>query len=107
MVYCLVQQWPWSSTMWGLLRNAEELKNLERLLRQLICLWSFDTRQDAQVLRTLPEELRTWKELEQHEELAMRALQNWAVRALLRCLAVRALKQKHWACVRPSWPWPS
>ena len=76
--------------MWGLLRNAKELKNLQRLLRKLICLWSFDTRRYAQVLRTLPEELRTLEELEQHEEFAVRALQSWAVRALLRCLAVRA-----------------
>ena len=61
--------------MWGLLRNAEELKNLQRLLRQLICLWSFDTRRYAQVLRTLPEELRVLEleELGQLEELAMRA----------------------------------
>ena len=58
------------------MRNAEELKNLQRLLRQLICLWSFDTRRDAQVLRTLPEELRALEELEQHEEFAVRALQN-------------------------------
>ena len=76
--------------MWALLRNAKELKILQRLLRQLICMWSFDTRRYAQVLRTLPEELRTLEELEQHEGFAERALQNWVVRALLRSLAVRA-----------------
>ena len=82
------------------MRNAEELKNLERLLRQLICLWSFDTRQDAQVLRTLSEQLRTLEELrilreqEQHEELT--------VRALLRSLALRALLVTHLACAHAS-----
>ena len=78
------------------MRNLEELKNLQKLLRQLICPRSFDTRRDAQVLRTLPEEQRVLQleELEQLEEytarawmsLAMRALPNLAVRALLRKL---------------------
>ena len=78
------------------MRNAEELKNLLRLLRQLICLWSFDTRRYAQVLRTLPKELRVLKleELGQLEELAVRGLKSWAM---------RALKQRHWACVQASW----
>ena len=35
-------------------------------------------------LKTLAEELRTLEEQEQFEELAMRALKNLAVRALLR-----------------------
>ena len=46
--------------------------------------------------------LRIWKEqprtlaeeLEQSEELAVRALKNLALRALLRSLAVRALRKK-------------
>ena len=37
-------------------------------------------------LRTLGEELRTLEEQEQHERLAVRALQNLAVRALLRTM---------------------
>ena len=49
----------------------DELKNLLKLLRQLICQWSFGTWRDAQVLRSLPEELRVLKpeEFEQPEEL--------------------------------------
>ena len=39
---------------------------------------------------------------EQIEELAVRALKNLAVRALLRNLAVRALKVKHLACEQAS-----
>ena len=50
------------------------------------------------------EELRTLEELEQLEELAMRALKNLAVRALLRNLAVRAQLVKHLACERASLP---
>ena len=75
-----------------MLRNSEELKNLQRLLRQLRCLWSFGKRRDAQVPRTLPEELRVLQleELEQLEEFAVRPLKNLAVRALLRSLAVMA-----------------
>ena len=46
-------------------------------------------------LRTLGEELRTLEEQEQHEELVVRALKNLALRALLRNLAVRALREKH------------
>ena len=45
---------------------------------------------DVQVLRTLPVQLRTFEELEQHEEFAVRALKILAVRAL-KILAVRAL----------------
>ena len=45
-------------------------------------------------LKTLSEELRTLEE-EQTEELAVRALKNLSLRALLRSLAVRALKKKH------------
>ena len=67
-----------------------EQKNLLKFLRQLICQWSFGTWQDAQVLRTLPEELRflQLEELGQLEELAVRALMSLAVRALV----------KNWAC---------
>ena len=72
------------------MRIAAMLKNLQRLLRQLRCLWSFDTRRDAQVLRTLPEELRALhlEELEQLEAFFVRAWMSLAVRALA----------KHWAC---------
>ena len=80
---------------------------MQRLLRQLRCMWSFDTRQDAQVLRTLSEQLRTLEEQEQYEEFAMRALRILAVRALLRNLALRALKMKHLAYAQSSLPWPS
>ena len=61
------------------------------------------------MLRTLPEELRVLQleELEQLEELAVRALLSWAVRALQMSLAVRTLVQKSWACVQASWAWPS
>ena len=38
------------------------------------------------------------EEREQFEELAVRALKNLAVRALLRNLAVGALREKHLAC---------
>ena len=62
------------------------------LLRQLICQWYFGTWRDAQVLRTLPEELRVLKpeefvqleELGQLEKIALVALRRLAVRALLR-----------------------
>ena len=76
------------------LKTDEELKNLQKLLRQLRCLWSFGTWQDAQVLRTLSEELRVLKleelvqfeELEQLEDFTLMAQRNSAVRALLRKL---------------------
>ena len=42
------------------------------------------------------------EEEEQTEELAVRALKMLAVRALLRSLAVRALKEKHWTCGQAS-----
>ena len=65
--------------------------------------------QDAQVpkiwskqLKTLSEELRTLEEEEQNEELAVRALKILALRAFLRSLAVRALKEKHWTCGQAS-----
>ena len=66
----LVQQCPLSSAKLGLLRTAEELKNLQNLLKKLRCLWSFGKRRDAQVSRTLLEELRVlhFEELEQLEE---------------------------------------
>ena len=57
-------------------------------------------------LRTLSEELMTLKE-EQIEELAVRALKNLAMRALLRNLAVRPLRMKHLAYEQASLPWPS
>ena len=56
---------------------------------------------DAQVLRILTEEL------EQLEELAVRALKNLFVRALLRNLAVRALGVKHLAYEQASLAWIS
>ena len=61
----------------------------------------------SEELRTLAEELRTLEELEQLEELTVRALKNLVVRALLRNLAVRALKVKHLAYAQASLPWPS
>ena len=61
----------------------------------------------SEQLRTLAEELRTLEEQEQHEELAVRALMILAVRALLRNLAVRALKVKHLAYAQASLPWIS
>ena len=70
--------------------------------------------QDAQVLRiwsaqlrTYAEELRILEEQEQREELAVRALRILAVRALLRNLALRALKVKHLAYAQASLPWIS
>ena len=79
-----------------------ELKNLLKLLRQLICQWSFGMWRDAWVLRTLREELRVLKleelvqfqELGQLEEFASVALRKLAVRALQKNLAVRALLRK-------------
>ena len=64
---------------------SEQLRTLEELLRTF-------------------EELRIWEEQEQHEELALRALKILAVRALLRNLALRALKVKHLAYVHASLP---
>ena len=68
--------------------------------------------QDAQVLRIWSEQLRTYAEelrildeQEQHEELAVRALRILAVRALLRNLALRALKVKPLAYAQASFPW--
>ena len=53
------------------------------------------------MLRIWKEELRVLQleELEQLEELAVRALLSWAVRALQMSLAVRTLVQKPWAYV--------
>ena len=67
---------------------SEQLRTLEELLRNF-------------------EELRIWEEQEQHEELALMALKILAVRALLRNLALRALKAKHLACAQASLTWPS
>ena len=92
------------------MKNLVQLRNLLRHQRQWRCLQSFGTRPDAQVLRTLMEQLRTLEEVltilkrEQHEELAVRALKILAVRALLRNLAVRAQLVKHLACERASLP---
>ena len=73
-----------------------ELKNLLKLLRQLICQRSFDTWRGAHVPRTLPEELRVLKpeEFVQLEEFASVALRKLAVRALQKNLAMRALLRK-------------
>ena len=79
-----------------------ELKNLLKLLRQLICQWSFDIWRDAQVLRTFPKELRVLKpeefvqleKLGQLEEFILMELRRLAVRALKKNLAVRALLRK-------------
>ena len=61
----------------------------------------------SEQLRTYAEELRILEEQEQREELAVRALRILAVRALLRNLALRALKVKHLAYAQASLPWPS
>ena len=56
----------------------------------------------------MSEELGTLaEELEQLEELAVRALKSLAVRELLRNLAVRALGVKNLAYEQASFPWPS
>ena len=57
--------------------------------------------------KILAEELRTLEEQEQLEDLAVRALKNLVVRALLRNLALRAMKEKHLAYAQASLPWPS
>ena len=57
--------------------------------------------------KTLAEELRTLEEQEQFEDLAVRALRILVVRALLRNLALRALKVKHLAYAQASLPWIS
>ena len=59
----------------------------------------------SEQLRTYAEELRILEEQEQREELAVRALRILAVRALLRNLALRALKVKHLAYAQASLPW--
>ena len=51
------------------------------------------------MLRILSEQLRTLEEQERLEELA--------VRAELRKLAMRALKKRHLACAQASLPWIS
>ena len=61
----------------------------------------------SEQLRTYAEELRILEEQEQREELAVRALRILAVRALLRNLALRALKEKHLTCAQASLPWIS
>ena len=83
MVEGLIQQWPFSSTERGQLRNLVQQWNLQMLLRQLRCQLSFGTWRDAQVqrtwseqLKTLSEELRTLEEEEQTKELAVRALKK-------------------------------
>ena len=65
-------------------------------------MWSIGTWRDAQVLRTLSEELRVLKpeelvqpeELGQLEDFALKAQRNLAVRALLRKLV---FEQASWA----------
>ena len=84
------------------MKNLVQLRNLLRHQRQWRCLQSFGTWPDAQVLRTLEEELRISEEQEQHEELVLKILKILAVRAQLRNLAVRALLVKHLAYVQVS-----
>ena len=88
------------------LRNLGQLRSLQGLLRQWICLQSSDMWQDAleqkillQHLKTFAEELRTLEEQAQSEEFAVRALKKLAVSELLR--------KKHLACEQASLPWPS
>ena len=59
------------------------------------------------MLRIWSEELKALEELEQLEELVVRALKNMAVRALLRNLAMREFGVKHLAYEQASSPWPS
>ena len=61
----------------------------------------------SEQLRTYAEELGIFEVQEQREELAVRALRILAVRALLRNLALRALKVKHLAYAQASLPWIS
>ena len=61
----------------------------------------------SEQLRTYAEELRILEEQEQREELAVRALRILALRALLRDLALRALKVNHLTCAQASLPWIS
>ena len=56
----------------------------------------------SEQLKTLSEELRTLEEEEQTKEFAVRALKILALRALLRSLAVRALKKKRLTCEQAS-----
>ena len=94
------------------MKNLVKLRNLLRHQRQWRCLQSFGMWPGEQVLRTLPEQLRTLEELVQLEELAVRALKRLAVRALkilavralLRNLTVRAQLLKHLACERAYLP---
>ena len=71
------------------MKNLVQLRNSLKHQMQWRCLQSFGMWPDVQVLRNLPEQLRTLKEQEQHEALAVRALKILAERALLRNLAVR------------------
>ena len=50
----------------------------------------------------MSEVLRTLEEEEQTEEFAVRALKILALRALLRSLAVRTLKEKYLTCGQAS-----
>ena len=84
---------------------AEELAEAPEAIEMPVVLWHVVRCTGAEDLvgasEDFLEELRTLKE--QNEELAVRALKMLALRALLRSLAVRALKKKeHWAYVRAS-----
>ena len=80
----------------------EELAEAPEAIEMHVVLWHVARCTGAEdwseQLRTLAEELRTLEELEQLEELAVRALKN---------LALRALKMKHLAYEHASLTWPS
>ena len=78
-----------------------ELADAPEVIEMPVVLWHV-ARILSKKLKTLLEELRTLEEEKQTEEFAVRALKNMVLRALLRSLAVRALKKKHLACEQAS-----
>ena len=79
---------------------AEELADAPEAIDMPVVLWNVARLTGAEDFVGAAETLS--KEEEQTEELVVRALKMLAVRALLRSLAVRALKEKHWTCGQAS-----
>ena len=75
-------------------RAAEELADAPEAIEKPCVLWHVARCTGAEDFVGAAETLS--KEEEQTEELVVRALKMLAVRALLRSLAVRALKENHW-----------
>ena len=75
---------------------AEELAEAPEAMEMLVVLWHVARCTSAE---DLSEQLRTLEEQERLEEMA--------VRACLRKLAVRALTKRHLACAQASLPWIS